>query len=316
MATSDIHQEAWAMACHLFVYNHAQQESLFKSFQLPVLELLKKISAVALAPQSMETMLCPWCEQERGEVTMRSDGKRVCHCPECGEVTLKEADLRAWKLRPSWMMDAVAGAFNLPFSGRVEIADGVTRLGVHHKRPVALVRQLSTFLLDQRLMMGICTPGCLEPYIVAYTPHGYTANPWGMVHIPLKEGFILRGRWLHCIGHKVDEGHPEAVPVPVHGPFSEDFTWLILEGEEPLSFTPAQAAVFRELWFARGLPMKGEEVLRKAGSDGDKPGDVFKVKSRDKGGRLFERRRHAYNTLVSRAQREGLYWMPSSAGQQ
>jgi hypothetical protein len=54
--------------------------------------------------------------------------------------------------------------------------------------------------------------------------------------------------------------------------------------------------------------------MERAGLDSDKPIDVFKVKSRDKGKPGVDRPLMAYRELVVTVQRQGLYSMPCSAG--
>jgi hypothetical protein len=59
--------------------------------------------------------------------------------------------------------------------------------------------------------------------------------------------------------------------------------------------------------------MTGERIMQRAGLKSDKPIDVFKVKSRDKGKPEPERRLAAYGALVVTQQRQGLYAMPCAA---
>ena len=64
----------------------------------------------------------------------------------------------------------------------------------------------------------------------------------------------------------------------------------------------------------KGEPMRAERIMERAGLDSDKPIDVFKVKSRDKGKPGADRPLLAYRELVVTVQRPGLYSMPCSAG--
>jgi len=56
--------------------------------------------------------------------------------------------------------------------------------------------------------------------------------------------------------------------------------------------------------------------MRKAQSDSDRPGDLFKIKAQNKGDPRYERQKLAFDTLVMRKKdRESSYWMPCAAPQ-
>lgn len=58
---------------------------------------------------------------------------------------------------------------------------------------------------------------------------------------------------------------------------------------------------------------QGERVMQRAGQKSDKPIDLFKIKSKDKGKPEHEARLAAYGALVVTQQRAGLYSMPCAA---
>lgn len=101
---------------------------------------------------------------------------------------------------------------------------------------------------------------------------------------------------------------------PVYGPFADDFRTVLLPEHGHINLTEAQASVFQSLWSFKGEPMRAERIMERAGLDSDKPIDVFKVKSRDKGKPGADRQLMAYRELVVTVQRPGLYSMPCSAG--
>jgi hypothetical protein len=82
-----------------------------------------------------------------------------------------------------------------------------------------------------------------------------------------------------------------------------------------IALTDAQASVFGSLWSFGGEPTRGERIMTKAGLESDKPIDVFKVKSRDKGKPGADRPLLAYRALVVTQRRQGLYAMPCASGQ-
>ena len=60
--------------------------------------------------------------------------------------------------------------------------------------------------------------------------------------------------------------------------------------------------------------MRAERIMERAQLSSDKPIDVFKVKSRDKGKPGADLPLIAYRKLVSTQKRQGLYAMPCAAG--
>jgi hypothetical protein len=59
--------------------------------------------------------------------------------------------------------------------------------------------------------------------------------------------------------------------------------------------------------------MRAERIMERAGLQSDKPVDVFKVKSRDKGKAGADFPLRAYRELVVTVQRSGLYSMPCAS---
>ena len=102
---------------------------------------------------------------------------------------------------------------------------------------------------------------------------------------------------------------------PVNGPFSADFKWATLPDVQatPIRFTDGQAKVFESLWSFKGVEVDGERIMQRAGQKSDKPIDLFKIKSKDKGKPEHEARLAAYGALVVTQQRAGLYSMPCAA---
>lgn len=68
--------------------------------------------------------------------------------------------------------------------------------------------------------------------------------------------------------------------MPVHGPFSTNFKWVTLSGEEgrPIRCTDGQAAGIRALWSFKGKPRNSEQVMQRALFTSQKPIDAFKGK--------------------------------------
>jgi hypothetical protein len=132
----------------------------------------------------------------------------------------------------------------------------------------------------------------------------------GVEWLALEDRFALYGGGIAFIGEPGERSPVQAVDptIPVHGPFSADFRWVTLPGEEghPILCTNGQAAVFRALWSFKGEPRTSEQVMGRAQLASQKPIDVFK-------GKKHAEPLRAYRTLVITQQRAGLYAMPCAA---
>ena len=156
--------------------------------------------------------------------------------------------------------------------------------------------------------------------ILVITPRPRTTrgSPFGsgVEWLALEERFTFYGGGITFI-----PSVPSAAPVvadpaaPVNGPFSADFKWATLPNVQstPIHFTQGQAKVFEALWSFKGAEVDGERIMQRAGQKSDKPIDLFKIKSRDKGKPEYEARLSAYVALVVTQQRAGLYSMPCAA---
>ena len=93
-----------------------------------------------------------------------------------------------------------------------------------------------------------------------------------------------------------------------HGPFSEDFTRVHLEGwlHGPIRLTDAQARVFAALWERRDRAQSSEFTMHAAGLDSEKPMDVFKVKAANRGDPVYQGPLHARNARVFGSVAKGL----------
>jgi hypothetical protein len=132
----------------------------------------------------------------------------------------------------------------------------------------------------------------------------------GVEWLALEDRFALYGGGIAFIGEPGERSPVQAVDptIAVHGPFSADFKWVTLPGEEghPILCTDGQAAVFRALWSFKGEPRTSEQVMGRAQLADQKPIDVCK-------GNKHAEPLRAYRTLVVTQQRAGLYSMPCAA---
>ena len=95
----------------------------------------------------------------------------------------------------------------------------------------------------------------------------------------------------------------------INGPFSDDFQWVYLDDwpHGPIRLTEAQARLFAALWKHRNQSQPAEFFMRAAGLSSEKPMDVFKIKAANRGDPLYLGPLQAYEQLVSRQRRLGLY---------
>lgn len=306
---------AWQMACRLYAVGYPVKEASLSRNERIGLKRLQQDKVVELAPVRLDYVMCPYCQQEDGPVTLE-DGKMVCHCPDCGPVELDDEDKQAWQLKPDWLTRKIRAALNLDGSQQAELGKGIVRLGLFDRHSVVIAPKLITLQTCPDLIERARVGRCAEPWF--FTPRplknvdsqvlGRAAYWWS-----LEERFALFGGGLSFIppGAVIEEFGSEP-PGPTHGPFSADFRWVFLDDApgDPVLLSEAQAAIFKALWHFRGKPETAEVIMTKAGLDSLKPVDIFKVKTSNKGDPRYERPKLAYDTLVHTRRREGLYWMP------
>lgn len=312
---------AWHLVCRLYAVGYPVKEASLSRNERIGLKRLQQDKVVELAPVRLDCVMCPYCQQLDGPVTLE-EGKMVCHCPDCGPVELDDEDKQAWQLKPDWLTRKLRAALNLDGSQQAELAPGIFRLGLFDRHPVVIAPKLITLQTCPDLIERAQVGRCAEPWF--FTPRplkgvdsqvlGRRAYWWS-----LEERFALFGGGLSFIppGAEIEELGSEP-PGPTHGPFSADFRWVFLDDapDDPVLLSEKQAAIFKALWHFRGEAQSGEIILRKAQADSDRPGDLFKIKSQNKGDPRYERQKLAFDTLVMRKKdRESSYWMPCAAPQ-
>lgn len=305
---------AWQLACRLYAMGQPVNEGSLSSKERIGLKRLQDDKVVKTGEIRLDFVLCPYCRLEGGQVFLQ-EGQQVCHCPDCGQVALDEEDKRAWQLTPDWLTRKIRAALNLDGSQHAELGHGAVRLGVFERHPIIIAPKLHTLQMHHD--------------IIERARVGRSATPWFLTPKPLKdvdtsvlgsgtqwwsleERFVLFGGGLSFIPPGVEiEGLGNEPPGPTHGPFSADFRWVFLADapDDPVWLSEAQAAIFKALWHFRGKPETAEVIMNKAGLESPKPIEVFKIKDKNRGDPRYERPKLAYEQLVQRRQREGLYWM-------
>lgn len=314
MATHD----AWALVCRLFAGGTPVLRAALSPREIAALPALGQ----ALKPAALDQrfVLCPYCQQQRAQVWGDGHRGRTCHCPECGPVAVAADDAAALRLDEDWLRRKLRLALSIESRDGIDaLGDGVWRLGAARRSPVLLARDLIRLWREPALLERVRVSGSPVRVITPRSreTRGAPFGP-GVEWVALEDRFALYGGGISFLGATGEPPAPQASDptTPVHGPFSADFRWVTLPDvwpSGPIRLTEAQAAVFRSLWSFRGEPMSGERIMWRAGLKSDKPIDVFKVKSRDKGKPEVERRLAAYHALVLTQQRAGLYSMPCAA---
>ena len=312
MATHD----AWALVCRLFAGGTPVLLATLSTREVSALSALGKAVRPKVVDQSF--VLCPHCQQHRVQVW--SDGRRgrICRCPDCGQVPVEASDGAALALDEDWLRQKMRLALDIESrDGIDDLGDGAWRLGDARRSPVVLARDLTRVLHEPTLLDRVRVAGS-NILVITPRPRTTRGSPFGsgVEWLALEERFTFYGGGITFI-----PSVPSAAPVvadpaaPVNGPFSADFKWATLPNVQstPIHFTQGQAKVFEALWSFKGAEVDGERIMQRAGQKSDKPIDLFKIKSRDKGKPEYEARLAAYVALVVTQQRAGLYSMPCAA---
>lgn len=307
----------WALACRLFGNEESTLESVLSDTERGALAVLGEIRAVKQRQLDFRYVLCPYCQLHRGQVVQSATGL-ACQCPDCGSVALDAVDRQAWLFDPDWLIRKLRGALNVPAQqGPIPVISGVWRLGAYQRRPVILARSLDLMLWQPSLLTRARGAGL--PWLIAPKPLRDVENDplaGAAVWLPLEERFTLYGGNLSFMepGTVPDDVVLADAIEAVNGPFSADFRWVHLAGESmPIPLSEAHASVFGAFWHFGGQEQEAHNVMSRAGLTSDKPIDVFKVKTKNKGDPKYEGPLRAYRELVKTNQRAGTYVMPCAA---
>jgi hypothetical protein len=307
-------QQAINLAALLFVRGGFSMESGLHDGEISALHVLKQVKAVVAGQINTSDALCAFCGLYRGPIFRNDDGLMV-QCPDCGPFRLDPASQRSWQLDDEWLIRKLRGALDIAAHSTVSpIAGGVWDIGRFKKRPVVLARRID--LVERhglRIFHGpeprnqswVITPRPLGR--LTQDPLAGTATWW-----QLEDRFALHGMTLRLQGDDPDavvDANGVVIPVAVHGPFSQDFTWVHLDcwPQGPIRLSEAQAKLFAVLWEHRHHAQSAEFLMRLAGLASEKPMDIFKVKTVNRGDPLYEGPLKAYEQLVSRQRRLGQY---------
>lgn len=308
--------EAWGLLCRMFVHGGPILRATLAPREIAACSLLG--STIKSAVINHQYMLCPYCNLHQGEVFGDGCGGKICRCPECGSISLKSQDADALVLNEDWFRLKLRMALEIDSRDGVDqIGKDIWRLGESRHAPVILARSLSDLVHN---------PGLLESFRVrdaglrVITPRsvGQTTHPFAydIDWLALEDRFTLYGGAISFIepsALRVKEKLNAGADVS-YGPFAYDFRSVVLSEHGHINLTEAQAAVFSALWSFKGEPMRAERIMAKAGLKSEKPIDVFKVKTRDKGKPGVDLPTKAYKELVVTQRREGLYAMPCALG--
>ena len=306
--------DAWALVCRLFAGGTSVLRSSLSPCDVAALSVLGK--AVKPTTTDQSCVLCPHCQQHRAQVWGDGRGGRMCRCPDCGPVAVDAKDGMALALDEDWLRQKMRLALGVESrDGIDDLGDGVWRLGDARRSPILLARDLTRVLHEPALLDRVRVAGA-DIRIITPRPRTTRGSPFGpgVEWLALEERFTFYGGGIAYI---LPSASPEPIGAadpwtPVHGPFSADFRWVTLDDwhHGPIRCTDGQAAIFRSLWSFNGAEMDGERIMKRAGQESDKPIDLFKVKTANKGKPEYEGPLHAYRALVESNRRQGLYWMP------
>jgi hypothetical protein len=303
----------WELACGLFARRApvCQRDlSAAQQAQLPALG-----SGITRSTASdLRSVLCPFCYQHQGPVEAITEYPvtLACRCPACGLVPLEGDHATRISVDPMWLGRQQRGAMSIQSHDQPQqLSTDIWRIGEVKSEPVVLARNVHVLVNEPNLIDRLRTKASHAVSIIAprsYAPEALTAR-LGLNWLRLEERFTWYGsRVTFDVPPKLSLDVSPAAPTKTQGPFSEDFRVVHLDAwpHGPIVLSDAQAAVFRVLHHA-GRELSAEEVMRKAGLASEKPGDVFKVKTKNKGDARFEGPLVAFRALISVNQRLGAY---------
>ena len=309
--------DAWALVCRLFSGGTPLSHSTLSPSEIAASSTLGK--AMKPAALNQTHTLCPYCQLHRCQIWGDGKGGRICHCPECGQVPVHADDLAALELDEEWFRAKLRLALDINSrDGIIDLGGDVWHLGDARSAPVLLARSLMNIWREPTILDRVrVKDGNIR--VIAPRHRETRGEPLGhgVEWLSLEERFALYGGGItytpvtETAGMSVVDDPTK----PVFGPLSADFRWVTLPDWALglIHCTEGQAAVFKALWSFKGDPRTAEVIMDRAGLESDKLVDLFKVKSRDRGKPEAWGPKHAYDTLVSKNKREGLYWLPCAA---
>lgn len=306
---------AWALACTLFTRKSHTWTAVLSDHEQDVLERLSGMQLVQKCRTDSQYVLCPYCQLNSGQV-IRQGAELYCQCNECGEVSVDPASFGAWQIDVDRLIWQLRLALDIPAQQQVaEITDGIWRIGNDREKTVILARSIEEVLLHP---LEIRRAGN-KAQIITPKPTRKSGIALGepLIWLPMDECFHIYGGQIRFVapGTLAADDAVNEEAAPVCGPFSANFRWVHLASwpHGVICLSKAQSAIFRALWDFKGRPETAERVMLRAGYQSDKPADLFKVKSQNKGNPRYEGQHHAYEKLVQVDQREGLYSMSCAA---
>lgn len=308
--------DAWALICRLFTGGTPVLRAMLSPREAAALSILGKAVKPTVMDQSF--VLCPHCQQHRAQVWGDGRGGRICRCPDCGPVTVEAADGAALALDEDWLRQKMRLALGIESrDGIDDLGDGAWRLGDARRSPVLLARDLTRVLHEPALLERVRVAGS-DIRVITPRPSTVRSSPFGagVQWLALEERFAFYGGGITFIAAPSPVAQAVADPAtPVNGPFSADFRWATLPdiSSTPIQFTDGQSKVFGALRSFKGEATTADRIMQRAGLGSDKPGDLFKIKAKDKGKPEPAAQHAAYGVLVVTQQRAGLYAMPCAA---
>lgn len=310
--------DAWALVCRLFTGGTPLARSMLSPGEIAASSTLGK--AVKPAALNQTHTLCPYCQLHRCQIWGDGKGGRCCHCPECGQVSVQADDVAALELDEEWFRAKLRLAMDINSrDGISDLGSGVWHLGEARRDPVLLARSLINVWREPTILDRVRVKGG-NIRVIAPRHRETRGEPFGhgVEWLSLEERFAFYGGGITYtpVAETAGMSVADDPTTPVFGPFSADFRWVTLPDWALglIHCTEGQAAVFKALWSFKGDQRTAEVIMKRAGLDSDKLVDLFKVKARDRDKPEAWGPKHAYDTLVSKNKREGLYWMPCAAG--
>jgi hypothetical protein len=245
--------EIWSLVCGLFARN---KPVFVRDLTAAQQSLLPELGSGILKSNTHDqrSALCPFCHQHQGEIEATGDYPVMLavRCRDCGLVPIEPDANNRVALDPMWLARQLRLAMSIQSHDQpTAVSTDVWRIGKLKKSIVVLARKLELLTNEPERIDRLRTNASQSIAVVAPANSGSEslAKTLGIAWLRLEEQFSWYGRRIcFCEPRQQEPPRPEA---KTHGPFSEDYRFVQLDGRDQIVLSAAQAAVFRVLFEAR-----------------------------------------------------------------
>lgn len=258
-------------------------EDTLDTTDLDAFEVLCDCGALVVA-EDVPVILCPACG-DQDVAPRRIAGVLQGLCPECGNVPITNASLRAWKADHDWLLGRLRTAFGgASRQASKELVPGTVWKVCDHKagqhtRRILLARRLSEDAVHKAFREALADKIERDNAVIISTTSRTAAmvSDLSMPFVHLAEIVHLRTgkleldaeRWAWCLKPAHLRRHTAS------SVFYDGYRAAIIDGEE-YAFSVNQALVFEALDGEPGMKRLGSSIMADIGSPQRNPGELFR----------------------------------------